>query len=148
MSPSNLKIILADDDRDDCFLFNEAIDELSLSVDLTIVHDGEQLMSRLKKTNMELPHALFLDLNMPRKNGFEVLKEIKSDENLDHFPVIIFSTSFDQQVANRLYKDGAHYYICKPSDFSTLKNVIQRALNYVAEASVAQPPREQFVLTK
>lgn len=142
-----INIILAEDDTDDAFLFNEAIDELSLSVELTIVSDGEQLMQRLKNENIQLPDVIFLDINMPRKNGLESLSEIRVNKRLHDLPVIIFSTSFDEEIVNQLYVNGADYYIQKPSGFDALKNVIHLALNLISEKKQLQPPKDSFVLT-
>ena len=107
----------------------------------------ESLLDKLKEKTGELPQVLFLDLNMPRKNGFECLTEIKSSEKLKELPVIIFSTSFEQDVVNLLYKKGGHYYIRKPAEFSQLKKVILEALTLIAQGNISQPPREDFVIT-
>jgi CheY-like chemotaxis protein len=131
-----LNILLADDDKDDCLFFKEALEELPLVSNLTTVHNGEQLIQLLTKKTVQLPDVLFLDLNMPRKNGFTCLEEIKSDHKLSHVPVIILSTLFDENIANRLYKNGALFYICKPPDFHELKKVINLALTLVAENSI------------
>jgi len=131
--PHGLKILLADDDTDDCLLFTEVLEELQLQTALTIVHDGEQLMQVLTKTSNEICDVLFLDLNMPRKNGFVCLEEIKRNDKLKSIPVIIFSTAYDQSVADVLYKNGAQHYICKPGDFYELKKIIQKALLLVSE---------------
>lgn len=147
MSTPTIHIILAEDDTDDAFLFNEAIDELSFSVDLTIVSDGEQLMQRLKNEENKLPHVIFLDINMPRKNGLECLSEIRIDKRLHHLAVVIFSTSFDEEIVSQLYINGADYYIQKPSGFEALKNVIHLALNLISEKNQLQPPKDSFVLT-
>src|ERR1035438_3420451 len=125
MSLKHLKILLADDDIDDCVFFKDALKDLVISTNLTTVHDGEQLMHLLVNETIEFPHVLFLDLNMPRKNGFECLSEIKSSEKLKSLPVIIFSTSFEQEVVNLLYKNGAQYFIRKPSEFPQFKKIIQ-----------------------
>ncbi len=143
----NLNLYLADDDKDDCLLFKDALDELPVSAQLTTVHDGEQLMELLAKQPPHLPHVLFLDLNMPRKNGFECLSEIKFNDTLKNFPVVIFSTSFEQDVVNLLYKKEAHFYIRKPADFTQLKKVIHQALMLAAdEETPPQPTKDQFVL--
>ena len=147
MSLQHLNLLLADDDIDDCNFFKEALEGLPVSTHLTIVHDGEQLMRLLTKQTIALPDVLFLDLNMPRKNGFKCLTEIKLDRKLQHLPVIILSTSFDQEVVNLLYKNGAQYYIRKPADFSQLKKVIQQALRLIAQENISQPPVEKYVLT-
>ena len=121
MNLQQLNIVLADDDTDDCIFFKEALAGFSMHTSLTAVHNGEQLMELLTKKTNTLPHVLFLDLNMPRKNGFECLSEIKVNNELNGLPVIIFSTSMEQEVVNLLYKNGAQYYIRKPAEFSNFK---------------------------
>ena len=86
-----IHIVLADDDNDDCLLFEEALNELLLPNQLTVVNDGEQLMLYLHENTTQLPGVLFLDLNIPRKNGIECLAEIKEDPELKNLPVVIFS---------------------------------------------------------
>src|SRR5215203_94230 len=103
----SFKILLADDDEDDCMFFKEALDELSLPVSLNTVGDGVELMDFLKSNLINLPHVLFLDLNMPRKTGFECLSEIKQNEKLKQLPVIIYSTSANPDVIESLYNNGA-----------------------------------------
>src|ERR1041384_454316 len=107
MKKEKLNLVLADDDADDCLLFNEALEELPFSASLNVVHDGEQLMRFLLKNTDNLPHVLFLDLNMPRKNGSQCLAEIKKNPKLNSINVIIFSTSFDEDVVNLLRQQGA-----------------------------------------
>jgi CheY-like chemotaxis protein len=147
MNLKQLNILLADDDTDDCIFFKEALEEFSIATHLTAVHDGEQLMQLLSKETNELPDVLFLDLNMPRKNGFECLSEIKACKKLKALPVIVFSTSFEQEVVNLLYKNGAQYFIRKPSEFSQFKKIIQQTATLIAQGNVSQPARENFVLT-
>lgn len=146
MNFKQLNILLADDDSDDCLFFKEALRELLLSTNLTTVHDGEQLMQLLTNETNVLPHVLFLDLNMPRKNGFECLTEIKLSKKLKQLPVIVFSTSFEQEVVNQLYKNGAQYFIRKPSEFSQFKKIIQQSLALIMNENISQPTRENFVI--
>lgn len=146
MNFKQLYILLADDDMDDCFFFKEAIEELRLSIHLTTVHDGEQLMEKLIKSTAKLPDVLFLDLNMPRKNGFECLTEIKNNHKLKQLPVIIFSTSFEQEVINLLFKNGAQYFIRKPAEFSQFKKIIHQSLIHISQKNNSQPTKEDFVL--
>lgn len=144
----HLNLLLADDDTDDCYFFEEALEGFPLSTHFTAVHDGEQLMELLTKETYELPNVLFLDLNMPRKNGFECLLEIKLNQKLQQLPVIVYSTSFENEVVNRLYSNGAHFFIRKPSGFEQLQIVIQQALMLIAREDLSQPAREEFVLTE
>ena len=147
MNLKQLNILLADDDTDDCIFFKDALKGLLLSTQLTAVHDGEQLMQLLINSTDALPNILFLDLNMPRKNGFECLAEIKKNNKLKDLPVVIFSTSFEQEVVNLLYKNGAQYFIRKPSEFSQFKEIIYHALMLRMQGNVLQPDKENFVLT-
>jgi CheY-like chemotaxis protein len=142
-----LNILLADDDPDDCLFFKEALKGFPLPTHLTTVPNGEHLMHLLTKETSELPHVLFLDLNMPRKNGFECLSEIKLSKKLQQLPVIVFSTSFEQEVVNQLYQNGAQYFIRKPSEFSQFKKIIEQALTLIMQGDISQPAKENFVIT-
>lgn len=142
-----LNIYLADDDNADCLLFKEALDELPVKVSLTIVHDGEQLLNLLSQKRNPLPDVLFLDLNMPRKNGFAALGQIKRNDKLLDLPVIVYSTANDPARIRMVFRDAAHYYIRKPNKFSELKQVIYKALTLIAEKNASMPKEENFVLT-
>lgn len=142
-----MNIYLADDDEADCLLFKDALEELPVTVNLTTVHDGEQLMDLLTQKGNRLPDVLFLDLNMPRKNGFAALGQIKRDNKLLDLPVIVFSTANDQAKVKMVFRDAAHYYIRKPAKFSELKEVIYKALVLIAEGNIKLPKQENFMLT-
>ena len=133
MNLRQLNILLADDDIDDCQFFKEALEALPLTAQLKTVHDGEQLMNYLEENAEHLPHVLFLDINMPRKNGFECLSEIKHNDKLKDLPVVMFSTSNPKDSIEILFKTGADVYIRKPSNFSQLVQVIHHALPMAAE---------------
>jgi CheY-like chemotaxis protein len=133
MPARNLNILLADDDFDDCHFFKEALEALPQTTALTTVHDGDELMNYLSEDTNPVPHVLFLDINMPRKNGFECLAEIKQDARLKDLPVVMFSTSNAQDKINVLFKNGADVYIRKPSNFAQLVQVIHHALPLTAE---------------
>ena len=148
MKLNELNILLADDDTDDCLFFKEAIAELIEPAQFTAVHNGEQLMQLLTHETIILPDVLFLDLNMPRKNGFECLAEIKQNKKLQKLPVIIFSTSFEQEVVNLLYRNGAQYFIRKPAAFALFQKIILHTLTLIIHAeNIKQPGIENFVLT-
>ena len=140
----SLRILLADDDIDDCIFFKGALDKSQIPTDLTTVHDGKQLMQLLVNEMTDLPHALFLDLNMPRKNGFECLSELKLNEKLKHFPVIMFSTSNDQEVVSRLYLNGAQYFIRKPPVIAQFEKIIHHTLTLIEQKHTMQPARADF----
>ena len=133
MKPKQLNILLADDDEDDCNFFAKALDALQLSASLQMVNDGEQLMQLLNNESFRLPDVLFLDINMPRKNGIECLSEIKGNTGLKDIPVVMFSTSNSKDKIGMVFKSGADVYIHKPGDFSQLKQVILHALPIAVE---------------
>jgi CheY-like chemotaxis protein len=99
-----------------------------------MVNNGERLMDYLSKNQEQLPDVLFLDLNMPRKSGFECLTEIVENIKLKDLPVVMFSTSYtldpnyEQSMIDVLYKLGAQDYIRKPGDFTKLKELIHQSL--------------------
>ena len=138
-----LNILLADDDIDDRSFFEKALKEVPLSHNLTTVNDGEQLMKYLNDNSEQLPNILFLDLNMPRKNGFECLVEIRENEKLKDLSVVIFSTSYPQDksyelgMISNLFQLGARVYIRKPTDFNQLKQLIDHALRMVVEKVIS-----------
>ncbi len=140
------KLLLADDDMDDRLFFQDAVDDLRLPITLVTVADGVELMALLTDPSERLPDVLFLDLNMPKKSGYECLSEIKLSDSLKVIPVVIFSTSLDPEVVDTLYDQGAHYYIRKPGDFNILKKVIQEATTLLQKNNFTQPQRCNFII--
>src|SRR5256885_702466 len=96
-----IRIVLVDDDSDDCELFQDALKESSVSAILKMLCEGEDLMTELAALAEPLPDVIFLDVNMPKKNGREVLDEIRSNPKFKNVLVIMFSTS--------LYKEDIDY---------------------------------------
>lgn len=138
-------ILLADDDEDDLFMFQEALKEIGAPTSLVTASDGEQLMDSLNELNGNLPDVLFLDLNMPRKNGFQCLLEIRQNEKFSALRTIIFSTSYEAEVIESLYRNGADHYVRKPTEFNELKMIIERVLRIV-DSPLHRPSIERFVL--
>jgi CheY-like chemotaxis protein len=93
-----------------------------------------------------IPDLLFLDLNMPLKNGFECLSEIRRETRLDKMPIIIFSTSSQPSAIDEVYAHGAQLYVRKPNDFAQLKKVIHHVLNMKWGPKDFEKTREEFVL--
>ena len=146
MNQKKIRILLADDDIDDCIFFTEAINELEMNVDLHIVHDGQELLQTLSQGN-DLPDVVFMDLNMPRKNGEECLAEITHSVHTQKLPVVVYSTSFHPDVIDKLYASGAFHYIRKPAEFSLLKRVIKQAVDSMNNGAALSSGREDFVIT-
>ena len=145
MKLKQLNILLADDDKDDRFFFDKALKALPIPTQLTTVEDGQELMDYLTKNSENLPDVLFLDLNMPRKKGSECLSEINLHPKLKYLPVIIYSTSLHENVADQLYKNGAYYYVQK-TDFVELEKLLHFILTMMMKKNITRPTRENFVL--
>ena len=124
MSQEPIKILLADDDEDDRLFFNDAFKEINIKTQVRFVNDGVELMNHLTENTNQLPHILFLDLNMPGKNGIECLMEIKRMNQLQNIAIAIYSTSSSEQDIEDTFVRGANVYIKKPSDFKTLKKIL------------------------
>ena len=122
-------IVLADDDADDRQLFYEAVVLLNPTIHLELLEDGEALMAYLKNEKRQLPELVFLDLNMPRLNGFECLEEIRKDIRLSKLPVIIYSTSGQNKDIMESLQKGANLYFIKPTGLlelsQKLKNIFE-----------------------
>lgn len=143
---THLHILLADDDEDERVFFEEALSTVPIPTQLSTVIDGEKLMFYLDKHSEELPDVLFLDLNMPRKNGTDCLKEIEKNEKLKQLPIIIYSTSLPGDAANTLYKLGAYYYVRK-TDPLGLQKILHHILLLLVEKRLVRASRESFIFS-
>jgi CheY-like chemotaxis protein len=146
LKKSPLHILLAEDDDDDSMLFKEALNELSVDAKLSRVKDGEELMQILNHFGDKLPDIVFLDINMPRKNGFECLLEIKKSGKYEDVPIVILSTSSGKDLVSKMYDAGANLYICKPNQFNHLKKVIEISMSTNWSLYIPQPPFEKFMI--
>ena len=138
-----LHILLADDDSDDTFLFQEALEQIPIHTRLDIAENGIELMQTLK-SYLTTPDIIFLDMNMPVKNGLECLFEIRNSDQYKHIPVIMLSTSVANYLLESAYQGGANLYIQKPTNFSGLVSVIEKCLTLKNQENPSQP--EQFLI--
>ena len=136
-------LLLAEDDEDDYVLFCEAIKDFPGGLELNWVKNGEELMTAVKREKTDI---IFLDINMPLKNGFECLTEIRSDEELKETPVIIYSTSDDSKLIDWMYHAGANLYLCKPTDFKKLKSRILKAIAMDWQIQTPYSEPDHFVI--
>lgn len=132
-----ITILLADDDADDRMMASEALEESRLANDLRYVEDGEELMDYLYRRGKysepgvaPRPGLILLDLNMPRKDGREALKEIKSDPDLRLIPVVVLTTSKAEEDIYRTYDLGVNSFITKPVMFESLVEVMRTLGKY------------------
>lgn len=121
-------VLLAEDDEEDVLLFNTVLSELNQRIIVTVAADGILLMALLKQAT-PLPEMIFLDLNMPRKNGFECLREIKGNEKWNSIKIVILSTSSQPQQIENAYKGGADLYLAKPVSYTQFKIMVEKCLS-------------------
>jgi len=134
---TTVTILMADDDEDDCMLAREALTESRLANDLYIVRDGEELMDYLYRRGQYAnpnisprPDLILLDLNMPKKDGREALREIKNNPELRRIPVVVLTTSKAEEDIYRSYDLGANSFIIKPVTFAALVEVMKTIGKY------------------
>ena len=127
-------ILVAEDDADDRFLLKKAFEETGISEEIIFVEHGGQVMDYLRKnrrtSNSPYPQLIILDLNMPLKDGRQTLKEIRNDEEFKKIPVVIFTTSKNEQIINQCYELGANTYIVKPISFESLTGIVSKIKAY------------------
>lgn len=120
-------IFYADDDEDDLIFFNDAVEKIASkqqeSIQLHIHRNGERLLETIKSNTIE-KGVVFLDINMPRKSGFQLLEEIRNTSEIKQLPVIIYSTSYDEESIQISHNLGANYYVVKPYNFDDLIQMI------------------------
>jgi CheY-like chemotaxis protein len=127
---------MADDDADDRLLAKDALSECHSNNELHFVENGEELLDYLHRrgkysaTTAPRPGLILLDLNMPRKDGREALREIKLDAELRRIPVIVLTTSKADTDISKIYELGANSFISKPVTFDSLVNVMKILGNY------------------
>lgn len=145
----SITILIAEDDEEDRMLIQEAFEESRLANDIRFVVDGEELMDYLHRrrnfanpSNSPRPGLILLDLNMPRKDGREALREIKADPNLRRIPVVALTTSRAEEDVYRTYDLGVNSFITKPVTFEGLIHVIRTIGTYWFEI-VELPDRSQ-----
>jgi len=146
MNKEYIHIILADDDEDDRLFFTDAFKELKISTKVNTFNDGVELMNYLNDPEAVLPNVLFLDLNMPKKNGIECLHEIKSNERFNDIAIAIYSTSSSEEDIEETFVSGANIYIKKPSDFTSLKKILSDVVSINWQYHTSGLNKDNFLL--
>ena len=139
-------IILVDDDEDDRLFFTDAFQEIKIATKIQTFKDGVELMDYLNSDRAILPEILFLDLNMPKKNGIECLNEIKANSKFDDIAIAIYSTSSSEEHIEETFVLGANIYIKKPSDFNDLKKVLQDVVTINWQYQTSGLNKDNFLL--
>ncbi len=136
-------VLLVEDDLADIFMVQEALAELRGPTRLHIATDGVEATAFLRRDGIHAdaprPAFVLLDLNMPRKDGFEVLADIKQDRDLRVIPVIVFSTSQTTEQVRRSYADHANAYVVKPTTFDEFALVVRQIEHFYTQVAAAAP---------
>lgn len=147
-SPKPIVILLADDDEEDRMLASQALEESRVINDLRFVEDGDELLDYLHRRgrykdpeSSPRPGLILLDLNMPRRDGREALREIKADAELRRIPVIVLTTSKAEEDIYRTYDLGANSFITKPVQFEALVQIMKEIGRYWIE--IVELPRDR-----
>ena len=122
-----MNILYADDDADDREIFCEAIREINPAIKVVLGMDGEETL-KILSVQKELPHLIFLDINMPKMDGIECLAKLKSDDRLKSIPVIIYSTTSNKSDQSRIALLGASDFIHKGNSFESVKDSLNKIL--------------------
>ena len=126
MKKQRIRVLLVEDSVDDVALLIQALKKVDVSIDLDVVNDGYEALQFLRRANSYAnaapPDLVLLDLNTPKKNGLEVLREVKADPRLKSIPVIVMTTSNSPSDVSEAYATGAACYLTKPEDFNNLKD--------------------------
>jgi chemotaxis family two-component system response regulator Rcp1 len=140
-----IEILIVDDSPEDIDLMREALEGTKLANNVSIVNDGVEALAFLRRQgvykNAPVPSLVFLDLNMPKKDGREVLEEIKGDELLKQIPIVILTTSKDEEDIAKAYKAHANCYVTKPVDIVQFSKVVSAIDNFWF-AIVELPPTD------
>lgn len=127
-------VLLVEDNDGDILLIKEAFEDAKIHINISVVKDGKEAMDFLNKENkyttVETPDLLLLDINLPKKNGHEVLQYIKGNENLRQIPVVILTTSSADKDINKSYSNYVNCYITKPVDVNDFLSIVSTIENF------------------
>ncbi|MFC5980305.1 response regulator [Flavobacterium salmonis] len=143
-----VKIILAEDDKDDQELFMEALDASKVPSEVTTVENGEELLSTLKDPAAPNPDIVFIDINMPVKGGKQALAEIKSDQKLKDIPAVMLSTSNHPDEIEDTFNKGANLYIQKPSSFTGFILILKKVFFLHWTKALVNPAKNMFFVSE
>lgn len=136
-------VLIAEDDDDDYLIFSSVIEELKRAIQLSRVEDGIALIKFLEES---IPDILFLDILMPCKDGRQCIREIRANKRFDTLPVITYSSLKTSETIDFFYREGANFYVVKPSSFPELKGVLEKLLSIDWKKALYYPAKAQFLV--
>lgn len=142
MRISPIKILLVEDNEGDILLTSDALEEGKIWKSIKVIRDGESallyLIETAEKSPSDLPDLILLDINLPKKNGHEVLMEVKSNSSLRYIPVIILTTSSSESEIQKCYQEQANYYLVKPNEVSDFPKVVKIIEDFWLNSVISQ----------
>jgi CheY-like chemotaxis protein len=143
-----LKVMLAEDDVEDQEIFGEALENLNTDTELTVVSNGQELVNTLKDPEQENPDIIFLDINMPVKDGKEALAEIKKDKELETIPTVMLSTSDNPHEIKESFQAGASLFVTKPTSFNNLVRLLKKVFSFHWAGVLLRPLWQRFFISE
>lgn len=137
-------ILIAEDDREDVEIFELALKELNIEYQLRHAENGDVLFVLLKE---RVPYILFLDINMPCKDGVTCINEIRKNPEYDKLPVVIYTSNLYHRITEECYRNGANLYITKATTFGAIVDNLKKVFAIDWENYLHYPPYNQFVLS-
>lgn len=146
MTDTKLHILLADDNKSEHTFFSHSLNLIDETISLISIFGGLPLMNYLNDPLNSLPDILFLDINMPVKNGKECLSDLRSDDRFNDMPIVMYSTSDAQKDTDDAFALGADLYVRKPVEIDQLVTLIRAVLTLYSGNQLRHTPRERFVV--
>ncbi len=138
-----MHILMADDDKDDFLCLKEAAEKAGEPLQVSYAGNWLELWRFIIKT---IPDLLFLDINMPVKDGIECLQLLRQERKYDNIPILIYSTSVNKSDIDKAYQNGANYFIIKPNAIEDITHIIKRLISMGKDELLSVPSREEFVI--
>lgn len=148
LNEETLKIILAEDDKEDQELFIDALQEAEVPAEVTTVENGQELLDNLRDELQPNPDIIFIDVNMPVKAGIKVLEEIKSDDQMKDIPAVMLSTWDHPSYIEETLNKGADLYVQKPSSFAGFVLVLKKVFFLHWTRSLLDPVKKLFFVSE
>ncbi|MBS1593653.1 MAG: response regulator [Bacteroidetes bacterium] len=144
MTSKPIYVMLADDSPDEHFLFIHTVKGIDKSITISTAVNGEDLLNKLAGES-NLPDIIFLDINMPFKNGKECLYDMRQDVRLRDIPVVIYSTSDEKSDVEETFALGADMYLKKPQDFIELEDILKELFKTYREQGFYRGDRDRYI---
>jgi CheY-like chemotaxis protein len=143
-----VKVLLAEDDKDDQEIFQDALNETGINTKLEVVENGQELIDTLKDTSTPDPDIVFVDINMPVKDGQQAVAEIKADPALKDIPTVMLSTSDNPNGIKQSFQAGADLYIQKPNSFRNFVLILKKIFSFHWAGQVLRTAWERFFFSE